>query len=335
MSNVKERRGTVVEEAAEGLLLEGKEQRLQQNQKKKTFQSRIKDFGTSIYNPKYREFVSRDGKDCCLLSFFYFVFYTLLSGFFVLMLTAFHSTLDPKIPTYYDKTSVMNHNGVNPGLGFRPQYNPENNLIMVNTSNVGQWKEELVKSIDVFLDKYEEDKEKEIIINPLKPDAKVSFAYSDIINNTPCSRANEFGYKASTPCVIVKINRIFGWKPKAFDEIPKELNVTITQEMKDAANATKFLYIKCEGEHPFDKDNTGKIDYYSQFPSKEIGGVPVTYFPYKNQKDYLSPLVFVHFKEITKNALVNIKCRLWAKNVDNTDNRNQRGMVSFEIYVAK
>jgi hypothetical protein len=76
-----------------------------------------------------------------------------------------------------------------------------------------------------------------------------------------------------------------------------------------------------------------EIEYFSPYPKNDIGGIPFKYFPYRNQPGYLSPLVFVHFKNITQNLLINVICKGYAKNIDNKDRRNQRGMVKFQLYV--
>lgn len=74
-----------------------------------------------VYNPQYREFLSRDAKTWFQLSFFYFFFYACLSAFFILLLALFYQTIDLKKPIYFNKESVMHYKVVNPGLGFRPQ----------------------------------------------------------------------------------------------------------------------------------------------------------------------------------------------------------------------
>ena len=96
----------------------------------------------------------------------------------------------------------------------------------------------------------------------------------------------------------------------------------------------KFVYIKCDGEHGVDRDNIKAIDYYSPYPNKEIGGIPFKYFPFRNQPDYLSPLVFVHFKNVTKNILINVECKAYAHNIDNKDRLNRRGMTKFQLFIS-
>ena len=326
------RRGTIIEEAAVGLL-EGKELAEKQLlKKKKSPLQRLKSLGGSIYNSEYREFAGRDAEAWFQLSVFYATFYFFLGCFFLFTLYMFSLTLDYKKPTYYDKTSVMNHGGgITPGLGFRPQYNPENDLIEFDTPTE---KNKILKSLKVFLDNYEEKKDEVVIMSDIT-NRTASFNYHDIIDGTPCAVEKNYGYDTTAPCIILKINRIYGWKPVPFDVPPKELNIDLTEQQVKIANETKFLYISCEGEEPFDKDNIGDVKYYSLFPSNEIGGIPINYFPYRNQDNYLSPLVFVHFESLVPQTLVKVKCLLWGKNVDNTDEYNLKGMAKFELFIGR
>jgi sodium/potassium-transporting ATPase subunit beta len=331
----KKRRGTIVEEAAEGLLTEKVKEQEQKSQKK-TFKEKLSSFTSDVYNSEKREFLHRDGKDCFQLSFFYSIFFFALSATFVGLLAVFYQTLDLNVPTYYNQDSVMNQKQVNPALGFRPQYNPEDALIYVNLTDQDRYEEEHIQSLIYFLDEYEQKKNETIEILPDRPDRVEKFDYHSLIDNTPCSVENKFGYSNGTPCVLLKMNRIFGWKPKALQFPPKNISHTPEVEKINAAEleSEKFIYVTCEGENSYDIDNIGEIEYYSLYPSQEIGGIPTKFYPYKKQKNYLSPLVFAHFKSVAKNVLINVECKLWAQNIDNTDRFNQRGMIRFEIFIA-
>lgn len=65
------------------------------------------------------------------MSLFYGIFYVCLGGFFIGMLGVFFAVTPKDKPTYYGQTSVMNSRSakLNPGLGFRPQVDPEDHLI--------------------------------------------------------------------------------------------------------------------------------------------------------------------------------------------------------------
>ena len=89
------------------------------------------------------------------VSLFYAVFYLCLGSFFVGMLAVFVQIMPKDKPTYYGESSTMNARGINPGLGFRPQIDPEDHMIVFNpkiaeSPNYGYKK--YVKNLKNFLD---------------------------------------------------------------------------------------------------------------------------------------------------------------------------------------
>lgn len=183
------------------------------------------------------------------------------------------------------------------------------------------------QSLELFLKQYEKGKVKNFTAAHGK---KYIYNYETYVDDTPCSRDKHFGYFSSSqsPCVVVKLNRIYGWLPIYTNKLPGGLQ-------KPQNNTDKFVYVKCDGEHGADRDNVKEIEYYSAYPTNEIGGIPFKYFPYRNQPGYLSPLIFVHFKNVSTNVLINIECRAYAKNIDNKDRINRRGMTKFQLFIAK
>ena len=52
------------------------------------------------------------------------------------------------------------------------------------------------------------------------------------------------------------------------------------------------VWITCEGENPNDFENIGQVNYYPH------PGMPVYYYPFKNQAGYQAPLVAVEFASV-------------------------------------
>ncbi|VDL94582.1 unnamed protein product [Schistocephalus solidus] len=135
----------------------------------------------------------------------------------------------------------------------------------------------------------------------------------------PCNLANTYGYTTASPCVALKMNRIYGWLPE-----PVEF-------------ATGVL-VKCEGETEDDTRNMGTIHYYDmdhaltgqRRPKTTNGSFHSAFFPYLNQGCYHQPLVFLEFAGMRRNALIRVKCYLIAKNIPVSFERNE-GIVRFEI----
>lgn len=80
-------------------------------------------------------------------------------------------------------------------------------------------------------------------------------------------------------------------------DAPKSLRNYMESKDKDPEMG-KTVWINCEGENPADMENIGEIQYYP-YP-----GIPTYYFPYKNQKGYISPAVFAHLKNPKRKRLL-------------------------------
>jgi hypothetical protein len=76
---------------------------------------------------------------------------------------------------------------------------------------------------------------------------------------------------------IPNVNPIF-----VFQGLEKSTN---PEEVKMVGHV---IWFTCEGENPADIENMGDITFYP------YQGVADYFFPYKNQRGYLSPAVFVH-----------------------------------------
>ncbi len=95
-----------------------------------------------------------------------------------------------------------------------------------------------------------------------------------------------------------------------------------------------YILVDCAGENEVDRDFVFEIEYYSQMNTTKVGGFHRNFFPYLNQDGYRSPLVFVYFKKIETNVLINVECRAYAQNIVNNEAiEYQRGSVHFELVV--
>ncbi|CAH8562874.1 unnamed protein product [Schistosoma turkestanicum] len=110
-----------------------------------------------------------------------------------------------------------------------------------------------------------------------------------------CNVNNYFGYDSGSPCVIIKLNRIYGWLP----------------ELKSNENGIKIC---CKGANPNDDILLGTICLYDAYIHTEEGCgrqcafIPHQYFPFLNQESYQSPLIFLQLQNVKKNVLVQIYC---------------------------
>lgn len=134
-----------------------------------------------------------------------------------------------------------------------------------------------------------------------------------------CVWQQDFGYDNGQPCVLLKLNKIFGWTPDLYQpsEAPPELG-----NRYDPG----YIGVTCEGENPIDNENMGPLIYY---PAK---GFPRYYYPYLNQEGYRAPLMMLKFAKPVNGIVINIWCRAWAKNIVH-HRQDDQGSIHFEILI--
>lgn len=325
-----------------------------------TFSDRLRNFSLFCWNPVKKEVFGRDGESWAKISLFYACFYMALAGIFAVMLAIFMAIIDKRQPTYYNEFSVMwqqkvevTHVGVNPGLGFRPQLDPMTTLIRIKSSEKNlshpysymRYK----NSMDEYLRGYEiidtrgeqiidcdQNSNAEYLEKQFDRNKVCRFEIVEMFGkDNMCTKTRNYEYDKSKPCIVLKINKIYGWKPEAYganDPLPSELMPYEKQVRSNPRN----VFILCSGEFQVDLDFTGQLTYFSLTPDKsgrdQIGYIPFYYFPYKNQDGYRSPLVFAYFQNITTNVLINVMCRAYAKNIYR-NNLHRIGAVHFEVMI--
>lgn len=65
-----------------------------------------------------------------------------------------------------------------------------------------------------------------------------------IFDKAGCSKSNDYGFKNGTPCVILSLNRMIGWKPDPYE------NNSVPDVIADRYERG-FVTILCEGTVTF------------------------------------------------------------------------------------
>lgn len=207
--------------------------------------------------------------------------------------------------------------GTNPGLGFRPMAHDvdQGSLIWYDVSNqtqINYWS----NLLDEFMDgetyfNFNTCNQNSLIENSFHlPEYSLGSSNQkncdfvelpnegqvcklDISKFDQCTKEHSFGYRNAAPCIFLKLNRIYGWEPRYFndpdnlpDDMPNDLRDHITELQPSERNQ---IWVTCRGESPADRELLGEIEYY---PSR---GFQSFFYPYLNTKGYLSPLVAVKF----------------------------------------
>jgi sodium/potassium-transporting ATPase subunit beta len=287
-----------------------------------------------IYNKDTGEFITRTPKSWGLICLFYLIYYSCLAAFWAANMVLFLKIqIDDKTPTWTLENSRI---GTNPGMGYRPinaDSNIDSSIFRLKWDNQKGMDEAgdgenlftigWAKRLEIFLEEY--TKAGDPLIESLGE----------------CGKA-PYGYKANgeaaqiQPCVMLKMNRIYG---KTFEAFTAAEIDAYNDNVEDARNrmppgaAAKLkasptkVIVNCEGEWPLDKE--------------VLEANPLTYFPadqglpfepvYTNQPDYRSPLVAVQMPStLPKGQLIHIECRLWFKGVVHS-RKEKMAMTRFEF----
>lgn len=266
---------------------------------------------------------SRSTSSWLKLSAFYAVLWATTIAFWIVYMTIFQQTLDERIPSLTLSDSTI---GTSPGLAIRPRppYSRiDSSLIRFRSSSSGDW-QHWAEDINNYLRPYQElesgaGQHAQGDCNAYgerDPHKFCPFELRVIPNE--CSESQNFSYHLGKPCILVKLNRIYGWKPDPYMVRPKDYPV-------QAPFREGQIQITCEGQSFVDKENIGPIDYYPQ-------GIETKYFPFTNQPGYQSPFVMVHLKNPRPGVLMFIECKAWAKNIQH-DKKLSRGIVTFELFI--
>jgi len=166
-----------------------------------------------------------------------------------------------------------------------------------------------------------------------------------------CISEEDYGYRHGKPCILLKMNKIYNWQPVAYtyDQIvnhttmPTKLKLDIARIWDEKCAPRGYTssgftldglyrpcpwlnmaWLHCDGENYADMENIGPVTY------TPFRGFPGYYYPYRNQRGYLSPIVMVQLKSPEPGVLMNIECTVWAANIQH-DRIKRRGLTHFEL----
>jgi len=295
-----------------------------------------------LYNDSTGEILGRSLISWAKIIVFYIIYYAFLVGFFTVMLLVFFQTLSDREPTWQEDKSLI---GTNPGMGFRPQPDEKNiqsTLIWfrAGTEN-GNW-EPWVERLEDFLKDYEnttEDRGRHkqddcgaLAAEPPKKDNICKINKDELIKGN-CTKENKFGFRDGRPCILIKLNKIFGWEPIPYEErylpedFPKDLEKKIKKNKEDGnEKLNERVWVECHGENPADLEHMGPLVYH---PDQ---GLSKNYYPYENQRGYVSPAVFVEFANPQSGVMIAIECKAWAENIEH-DRMERKGSAHFELMI--
>jgi sodium/potassium-transporting ATPase subunit beta len=300
-----------------------------------------------LYDKSTGAILTRTPKSWFLIFIFYCIFYSCLAGFWYGLLNVFFIFLPHEQPKYILQDSII---GTTPGVGMipsQPDVTIDSSMIFLQayakdekpshdfetTSNI-DW----AKRYEKFLSKYSNKTDTRPCTQADAGKSGEASCEFDVATLGDCSKFPygyqlEGGQQQVQPCVLLKINRIFGWVPDEYtDEDIANSEDPIPQKVQDLIKKDrKHIYLDCEGENPADVEAVaGQLTY---FPAHQ--GIPFKYYPYNQaHRNYHNPAVAVKFGPgVPRGQLIHIECKLWAKGVKHSS-KDRVGQVHFELFLS-
>ena len=283
-------------------------------------------FSSFMWDPVNKRFLGRGCKSWAQIGLFYLIYYGCLAAFFAVALQVFFTTLDDVEPRQTGMQSILKGN---PGMGFRPRPKVENTLVHFQQGEPDTYTD-YTKHIQDLIDGYNNTHPNRVNCKEQDPKEGEACEFDPLIEAGPCTPDLDFGYHEGKPCIALKLNRIYGWVPEAFD------NQTINEDNDHAKKAKAalgdlvnpdYIGVTCEGENQGDQDNRGPVRLYPKY------GFPIKgYLPFMNQKGYQTPLVFAQFEKLETGVVVQLWCKAWAKNIYHHKN-DKAGSIHLEIFM--
>lgn len=297
-----------------------------------------------LHNPETGAFCSRTPKSWFLIFLFYVIYYSCLAGFWYGMLQIFFLTLNDETPKWMKEESII---GVNPGMGVRPRQADsriDSSMYLFN----GNWNGEKTNDIEQDSDAGFAARMSDFLERTLVEGQSGAVNCSDEDLNKPRDKSQPpcifdsssfgacakfpYGYSKDSglnPCVIVKLNKIFGLVPQPFeanDDLPAAIPEAVRNLIKNPGEPRR-VYIECHGENAADEEALSTITY---FPSHQ--GVPMGFFPHQVRSNLISPAVAVQFQNVPRGQLLHIECKAWFKGVVH-ERKERMGLVHFELLI--
>ncbi|XP_022623668.1 sodium/potassium-transporting ATPase subunit beta-1 [Seriola dumerili] len=286
-----------------------------------------------VWNSEKSEFLGRTGISWFKIFLFYVIFYGCLAGIFIGTIQALLLTLSNYKPTYQDRVAP-------PGLSHTPR--SEKSEISYKRSDENSFKK-YIDSMDKFLQQYDDGGQTEQMKfedcgdtpQPYKERGSVE---TDVGQRSACrfSRSllgicsgitdKTYGFKDGRPCIIVKLNRIVNFRPRA----PAD-NQSLPEALQGKL-PPNLIPIHCKNKREEDASKIGEIKYFGMGE-----GFPLQYYPYYGKllhPQYLQPLVAIQFSNLTLDEELRIECKAYGANIDYSEKDRYQGRFDVKITIS-
>ncbi|XP_057696836.1 sodium/potassium-transporting ATPase subunit beta-1a [Corythoichthys intestinalis] len=286
-----------------------------------------------LWNSERKEFLGRTGGSWFKIFLFYVIFYGCLAAIFAGTIQVMLLTLSNYKPTYQDRVAP-------PGLSHTPR--SEKSEISFNMTDANSY-QKYVSSMKNFLTLYDDDRQTDLMKYEDCGDTAGPYIERDSMEKDKsqrkacmyrrswlqsCSGQSDetFGFRSGEPCIIIKLNRIVNFRPKAPESsegLPPQIQAKVSPNS---------VPIFCKNKREEDADKLGPIQYFGF-----DGTFPLQYYPYYGRAlhpNYLQPLVAIKFTNVTLGQEVRIECKAYGANIQYSSKDRYQGRFDIKFTIT-
>ncbi|XP_072246192.1 sodium/potassium-transporting ATPase subunit beta-1a [Leuresthes tenuis] len=289
-------------------------------------------WGKFVWNSEKREFLGRTGGSWFKITLFYVIFYGCLAGIFIGTIQAMLLTLSDYKPTYQDRVAP-------PGLSHTPiSVKSEISFILSDPASFKKY----VDSMDSLLKNYDDARQTKEMKYEACGESPLPYKDRGSLDGTQgqknackfnrawldsCSGLTDkdYGFASGKPCIIVKLNRIVNFRPRA------PSNNQSLPETLQGKSYDNLIPIFCKIKREEDEGKISEIKYFGFG-----GGFPLQYYPYYGkglQPQYLQPLVAIQFVNVTLGQDVRIECKVFGDNIGYSEKDRYQGRFDIKFNI--
>ncbi|KAH9512812.1 Sodium/potassium-transporting ATPase subunit beta-2 [Bulinus truncatus] len=291
---------------------------------RETFGDRLRQTQQWLYNPEDGTVMGRTPCDWLIYISCIIVFLIALFGMSAVFCGIFYWVVGWNYPTLRGANSILQ----TPGMSFRPQPYLGSTLVRFMKGDTTTYNHYL-DHIEAYIQYYENELQvgdrykdcSEIRTRRTSELDKVC-VFDPIVLGGDCVKQQNYGFDDGQPCILLKLNKIFGWVPEEFT--PETVPALIKDDWD--SDDPWWIHVRCDGDDDATRENMGDLSYFPQ------QGFHFKYFPFLNQQGYRSPLMFLRFENPHPGFLLMMTCRAFARNIIH-DRTEQLGQIHFEVIV--
>ncbi|KAL9692363.1 hypothetical protein quinque_016398 [Culex quinquefasciatus] len=132
-----------------------------------------------------------------------------------------------------------------------PSRTPSSTLVWYKASDNGNI-EAWTRQIDIFLKAYHEEEDNRVDCSFDTPPPEGKVCRVPMNEWGPCTKANRYNFKKKSPCIFLKLNKIFNWVPDLYNTtenlpevMPEDLREHIGSELGRGDKNANIVWVSC------------------------------------------------------------------------------------------